>query len=379
VQPVIVRLMNGKQQGKFISHRAGPCKGVVTFELPEGLEATPREQPFDLKENGLARLVFHIRNTMWSEELSMLKPVVRFDGEKQPVATVFPGVLIERSAQMQYKPLDDKGLTLYASWDHPEDFKRNRADIAVHRRNMGAMVGQYGGEYNYHNDGKRGWCLNSKLEGFGDPYQTVDYQKGTVMFWTRRDPRQKNENQMRPNRAKTWQAGYSEGYEPGELLFGVSSCQYIARSSKSDICLKRFPGWDGRKGYLEAVYAGMGMQKHYVQVDFDWSDTWRHVALLWDVKAKRLEIYLDGKLAGKADPGKDEWLGSPWDVGRPGGAGTNFSFGSKDHGKVALTLRDELYIYDRPLSVDDIVANMEAVKGPKKTYKTTAQKTKKGK
>jgi len=159
--------------------------------------------------------------------------------------------------------------------------------------------------------------------------------------------------------------GINEGYGPGETLVGVNdAAQYVSKSSKSGVALRRFPGWGGKKGYLEAVYRVMGKRNYYVQVPFEWSDTWHHLALLWHVKDRRLEIYIDGKLAGKADPGQQEWYASPWDKGKPGGGtiDNKFMFGSKDHGKVALTLRDELYIYNRALTPGEIKANMELVK-----------------
>jgi hypothetical protein len=81
------------------------------------------------------------------------------------------------------------------------------------------------------------------------------------------------------------------------------------------------------------------------------------VAVLWDTEAKRLELYLDGKLAAKADPGAEDWYAAPWDEGAP--SGEPFSPISCDHGKWTGTQRDEFYVYNRPLAAAEILANKD--------------------
>jgi hypothetical protein len=256
---------------------------------------------------------------------------------------VYPGTPVIRDrSRLTYKRLNDKGLTFYQSFDK----WRGR---------------------NASNHGIKGWCANSHIHCFIDPFRTADYRRGTVCFWFKRDPAKRNENQYTPNPAKTWRLPYGNGYGPGETLTGGVGVSYISYEN-CNFVLRRFPGWGGKDGYLELVYCCIENKRRYVQVPYknDWLWQWHHVAALWDIEAKRLEIYIDGKLAGRAEPGDEPWLGRPWDCGQPNvSTDGGFSLGSCDHGKVALTLRDEFYLYNRALGPEEIKANMEKAKKAK--------------
>ncbi|MGA2035501.1 MAG: hypothetical protein ABSG68_24900, partial [Thermoguttaceae bacterium] len=89
------------------------------------------------------------------------------------------------------------------------------------------------------------------------------------------------------------------------------------------------------------------------------------VAILWSVKQKRLEIYLDGKLAAKAHPGQQEWYPSPWDRGVGNGNGWNMNLITSDHGAWCGTCRDEVCIYNRALRPEEILANKSEIRNPK--------------
>ncbi|KKL96164.1 hypothetical protein LCGC14_1847230, partial [marine sediment metagenome] len=362
-QPILIYLANGRSSSpggppdKFISSRAGPCKGVVGFDLPEGIVADPPEQAFDLPENGAVRLVFNVTNNKWGKDVVTIRPVVKFDGEKAFTETVHPGThVIRDKGLLDYKGLDDQGLTFHANWDDPDKW----INRAVNPRNHEGW-----GWVKFNQEGVKGYCANARSGKFLDPFKTVDYQQGTVLFWMKRDPARRNENQNRPDPDKTWKMRLSQGYGRGELICGDEDTGQPHLPGKSGVGLRRWPGWGGKEGYLEAVYISMGNTRHYVQVPWPnkrlWE--WRHVALLWDMNARRLEVYVDGKLAGKADKGAEPWYGSPWDPGRPsGGTNSGFSLGSCDHGKISLTLRDEVYIYDRVLTPEQIAANMARVR-----------------
>ena len=100
---------------------------------------------------------------------------------------------------------------------------------------------------------------------------------------------------------------------------------------------------------------------HYVQVPYETKKLyeWRHIAIVWDLAARRLELYLDGTLAGRAEKGKGEWLVQPWDRGR---RTMNIVMVETHHGHWSGSMRDELYIYNRPLSPAEIRANMTRVR-----------------
>ena len=148
----------------------------------------------------------------------------------------------------------------------------------------------------------------------------------------------------------------------GETLFAGGLDAQAVASSGGGLTLRRYYGWDGKEGYLQATYQGMGSQLHCVQVPYENArlNEWRHVGVLWSLKEKRLELYLDGKLAGKAEPGEAEWHGVPWDNGRH--SGMAWQIISHDHGKWVGTCRDEWYAYNRALKAEEIKANMELVK-----------------
>jgi hypothetical protein len=123
--------------------------------------------------------------------------------------------------------------------------------------------------------------------------------------------------------------------------------------------LRRYPGY-GRDGCLEAVFICMMNKRYYVQVPFNWTDEWKHIGLVWHRKKRRLELYMNGELAGRADPGKEEWLTSPWNPGGPcRTANGGFSFGSSDHGGATVQrhLKDEAHVYYRALTAEEIREN----------------------
>jgi len=280
----------------------------------------------------------------------MVKPVVRFDGEKEPVNVLFPGTTVIRGkTRVAPKALDDTGLLVYASWD--DKTKGANFDRAA----GGTGCGQSGAPCIYTNEGVKGWALSARTGALADSYRNIDYQRGTILCWVRKDPQIRNENTYVPDPAVTCKAGASQWNNYGECLFGMNGFPQIAAGSQSGITLRRYRSWKGKTGYLQATYQGMGRQIRYVQAPFAWTEKWRHVAVLWDIKARRLELYIDGQRAGKADPGKEEWYGAPWDRGRP--SGQIFSPISCDHGKWSGTQRDEFYIYNRPLSPAEIMAN----------------------
>jgi hypothetical protein len=333
----------------FISQSTGAVKATATVQVPEGMDVTPKEIPFELPaEGGRKTLVFKVHNDRWGKELVRVRPLFTFQGEKEPIEHVYPGTNVIRDEEvLDFKPLDDRGLTFYGGFEKNE----NRASSP---RNITGW-----GNRSYYHEGVKGWCLDTGSCTFLDPFKTVDCRQGTATIWIRRDPQHKNENQYRPDPTETWKHPLEEGYGYAELIMGDEGAQTM-ETSKSGAGLRRWPGWEGKRGYLEATFRAMGKRKYYCQAPFDWTDQWQHLALLWHAADRRLEIYVDGKLAAKADPGDEEWHTSPWDRGRPGG-GTNggWSLGSCDHGKKFYTLRDEVYIYNRALSAEEIRANME--------------------
>lgn len=345
-----------------LHYKTGALKGVVTWNVPDGTEITPSEQKFELAADSEQELVFKIKNNIWSKDSAVARPRIRFDGEKDDAEVIQPGVRIFRNQDgIDYKPLDEQGLTLYASWNDPsqEIDACDRAIPGTNNRTIGTKSDKQDNKYSP--IGVSGWCAGARRNGNWDMWKTVNHKEGAVLLWTRADPEKRNENQFRPDRTQTWKMRGNCGNGPGELLVGGFCAPQDLLSAQCEILLRRFPGWEGKKGYLEAVYWDLGNRAHYVQVDFDRSEEWKHIGLLWNLKDRRLEIYINGVLAGKADAGDREWYGVPFDCAcTMKWAENGFSYGGiADGGKLSLSLVDEFYIYNRALTLEEIKANME--------------------
>ncbi|KKL12814.1 hypothetical protein LCGC14_2532000, partial [marine sediment metagenome] len=100
----------GGPANTFISHRAGPCSGTISLDLPNTMTAEPAEQAFELAENGSKTLIFKVTNTAWADEPTMVRPLIRFKGESQPLQVLFPGTTVTRNRQMLKKPFVQRAM-----------------------------------------------------------------------------------------------------------------------------------------------------------------------------------------------------------------------------------------------------------------------------
>jgi hypothetical protein len=318
------------------------------------MSVDPPEQAFALPENGEATLVFLVTNREWAREPAKVRPRVRFEGEREPVELLCPGTTVIRDRELvECKPLDPDGLLVYAGWD--ERGKNGSFD-----RSAGSPSSHYypGHQPGYSNEGVKGWCLESARScQIYKTWKNIDAHQGTICFWFRRDPKVRNELQVKGDPAGSWKQGVNRGND-GESMIMAGMVQRRGYSN-GGLVLRRFPGWDGKEGYLELVYQGLGRRLHHVAVPYEKATMfeWRHLALVWSAKEKRLEIHLDGKLAGRAAPEETEWTPVPWDNAGP--TGHPLEILTTDHGHWSGTCRDELYIYDRALSADEIKANLD--------------------
>ena len=357
-QHFLVHIANVRGENRFISHKAGPCKGFVAWDLPPGMKAIPEKQAFELGADQRKTLVFKLESSQYrklepAQEREMARPVVQFEGESEPVCVLFPGTVVLRDeSAVAPKPLDDKGLLVYASWD--DNARNGLFDKSV--GNPGAHF-YPGHRAAYNNEGVKAWCMNTQgVCQIHDSWKNIDYYEGTAMFYVRKDPLVRNENTFVPDPKSTINMGCGRSNE-GEMLFCAGLVQTVG-SSDSGITLRRFRSWQGKPGYLQLTYQNMSRKLIACQAGpFEWTEEWRHVAILWSVKDRRLELYIDGKLAAKAGAGEGEWMASPWDRGRP--SGWNLQIITSDHGNWTGTCRDEVYIYNRALTPEEILANKE--------------------
>jgi hypothetical protein len=353
-----VRLSNSKGPDKFLSHKAGLCRGVLTFEFPEGMSVEPKETPFEFGENEERRFLVKVGNTRWDPEEVKVRPIVKLAGRDGALELLEPGTTVIRDQeQIDHAPLDDSGLLVYCGWN---DRKRNGAFT----RSVGRSSPHHfpGTTAAYRPGGVKGLCIESQPNcSIHATYKNVDYRQGTILFWFKRDPKVKNENRTVADPATSWKHGGRSNYGEGMVFVrGVQRGGYAS----GGLDIRRYPTWGEREGYLEATYRCLGRRAYYVQAPYPrrLETTWCHVAVRWSVKDRLLELFLDGKSMGKADPGDGPWHTVPWDNAADWGHPLVAS--TMDHGHWSGTLRDELYIYNRPLSSEEIRANMEAAKTP---------------
>jgi len=351
-----IRLANGKARDKFISHKAGPFKGVLTLDLPEGMTAEPREIPLDFGEDDAKAFLFKVTNNAWAKEPGKVRPVIRPAGSTEALELLDPGTTVIRDRkQIDHSPLDDTGLLVYAGWN---DTTKN----AAFTRSAGRA-----GAYHYPHTkaayapgGVKGMCLESQPNcSIHSTYKNIDYRQGTILFWFKRDPRVRNENRYIADPATSWKQGGRSNY--GEGMVFVSGVQRDGYSS-GGINIRRYPTWGDKTGYIEVSYKCLMNRKYYVQAPYPRSmeNKWCHVAVTWDIKKRLLELFINGKSMGKAKPGDEPWRGVPWDNAADWGHPLIVS--TMDHGHWSGTMRDEFYIYNRPLLPEEIQANMKAAK-----------------
>jgi len=372
-----------------LSKASAACKGKVAFaDLPEGLSAEPTEQAFDLAPGKGVQLVFKITCTAWGKPAT-IRPTVTVEGN-EPVR--FPEhlktIVIRDQKLLDKRPVDAKGLLLYYSF----------GDGWKGHSNSNIFADKFVGERSLWNEGL--WNAPGGVKGNGSwacsgdaeckiafaPLNNIDHRRGTILFWLRKGTRSKEipyHRAFKMDRESTWKIGptISRGYQ-GEGIFGANYSPQMeaARTrglkgwkvkpdSDSFISLRRYKAQGNVRGYLEATYLGMRRRRYTVRADYDWTRDWHHVAVTWDTAARRLEIYIDGKLASDKirTNGRDQpdpvWYPAPWNIGV---LGRNAQFGIiqyRAEGSINTTDRDEFYVYNRPLPAKEIQANMKSAMG----------------
>jgi hypothetical protein len=132
--------------------------------------------------------------------------------------------------------------------------------------------------------------------------------------------------------------------------------------------IRRYKAFKGRPGYLEACYRALPDRHYTVRAPYPWTEAWRHVALLWDMEKRRIEIYIDGELKSDSTRtnGKDTmdkvWYGAPFTCGLRDQAQQIIVLPTDEGGRSA-TRRDEFYVYNRALTIEEIRANMKSAMG----------------
>ena len=381
----------------FLVHLSGAkaaCTGTVSFaNLPAGLSAEPVDQKFALKPGEETLLVFKVTNKAWGAEATV-RPEVRVTGDRGTVnfPAEYKTVLVRDAKSLDKKPLDEKGLLAYYSC----------GDAKVARPSFDRSVGRskfWDEGVWYHAGGVKGravFGMNARPyprhRWSKMAYETLNniyHRRGTICFWIRKSRRVTEipyTPRFKGDPKTTWKIGPNamRGHE-GEGIFGyVWSPQAIytrwylkakrpwkpfKRGSDCFIGMRRYKAVKGlTDGFLEVTYKAMRGKIYHVQAPYKWTGDWRHVAVAWDAEQAKLAIYLDGELASgnvmlNGKPSTDKvFYSAPWHVATFCNAAMSICCVGAEGGRGA-TDRDELYVYNRALTPNEIQANMKKSMG----------------
>ena len=372
-----------------LSKSQAGCSGAFAFpDLPDGLTCQPKQVAFRLKPGEQKLLVFKITNTKWGETVT-IRPKLVDAAIKEPIN--FPANLktqIVRDRKMlDKKPVGENGLLFYYSCGDGEPYRTSHllADQAAGRAKMwdeGMWIAPGGVKGNCF----RGANGDMKSKAAFDPLNNVDHRRGTITCWIRKEDRISEmgywDAKRRMQYDLTWRFGPSSGKGgSGEGIFGGNwtpqtvAARRLKRATGRDwkkkpgsdgfIGLRRYKAFLGKPGYLEAVYHALRGKKYSVRAPFAWTDVWQHVAVVWDMDARRLEIWIDGKKRSDAvrmngKPAPDEpWYGVPWSCALPDNAAFSV-VQHRDEGGRSLTRRDEFKVYNRAFDEKEIAADRKA-------------------
>jgi len=351
--PLRYGCFGGKKLRRFIRPPVRG-KGMLRVEARPGFKVTPSEVALDLPQKGSAKLDFIIENTgdlPDPQEPFVFKPEITLD-RIGPVPYAADPVRVYVDPQLAYKPLDDRGLVLQASFDgnakprtvlDPKQAGQRWGPVVLRRPGRGR-----GGKGTPHFvPGKKGQALGNASAWYGVE-KNFSPLEGSILFWSKLP---KGAGKRRQNVVLI-----------GGGLTGSWYTLYVRHE----------------KGKLHASYVSLGPEGHHVATDWADDDRWRHVAVTWDFFTKSLRLYVDGKLVGEDKDAKKEWLMMPFQFGRqmrtfpgwkdyykgeyggtPPGGGYSFKFGqvalSGGLGpRPAVSHMDELYVFDRALTAKEI-------------------------
>ena len=321
---------------KFILPPEGQTTGTITFPKSDAFKVDPEKIELTLDASGEQK-VFHVTltNTGASKAAYAMWPVIRLSGEKDPLLLLFGGTSVHYAEKLGTPALDDKGLLMYASWDKLDGGNSPGVDKARGMRTsyQGAMgPGRLG-------PGLLGQALLHNTVCLLDTFMNLNESEGTMMFWLRNDPSQKR---AFPPRGQ-------------ERLFAVET-QHPARNVDTGLLYLGLT-----QSGLQAKMMTIGPTYHEVRAPFKKTDDWSHVALTWSCPKKFMRIIVDGEVRGELTDDGKSWHAVParrW----PHAYGDFMTPLSDDHGTYTSTMRDEFYIYNRPLSVEEIQEHIKQVK-----------------
>ncbi len=358
--PLMYGAFKGRRLDRFI-HRPVPKsgKGTLTVRSAPGFKITPAKVDFDLPAEGSAKLDFLIENTSPPPDPQLpffFDPRVALEGTGE-VAIAADPVRVHVDPKLAYKPLDGRGLVLYAGFDGTATPKtvldpkqaQQRYGPVVHRRPGRGRDGK--GAPMFLAEGKKGQALGNSSAWFGTE-RNFNPSAGSILFW--------------------WKlpAAARKGRYNLSIVGGGLTGSWYTFWAKYE------------RGRLQVSYVSLGPEDHRVGALWPKDDAWHHVAVTWDFFAKALRLYLDGKLLSEDKDASKEWLTMPQQLrrhmrdfpgwkdyykgeyaGGPPGGGYSFKFGQVAlsgglRPRADVSYMDELYVFDRALTAKEIIRHI---------------------
>jgi hypothetical protein len=362
--PIRVGGAQPKRLPRFI-HPDQPAKmtGTLRVRPVAGFRITPSRVSLDLPASGTVKLDFAIENTSAPPDPQVpfrFAPEIELDGIGR-VKTAPDPVRVYVDPLLDYEPLDERGLVLYAGFDGNATPK-TVLDPKIARQRWGPVVlrrpgrGRDGRGAPGFVPGKKGQALGNASAWFGTE-KNFNTGSGSILFWWRLPGG--------GDRRVVEGGEYNIILVPGNLTgsWYVFWTYYL-------------------RGKLHVSFNALGTENHHIAATWPTDEAWHHVAITWDFFAKRLRIYIDGKLVDEDKDESKEWLIAPFQLrrhmrtfpgwkdyymgeygGEPPGGANSFKFGQVAlsgglRPREKVSLMDELHVFDRALTGKQIKAHI---------------------
>ncbi len=321
-----------------------PIDGVVRVAFPPAFKVIPAEQRVTLPPDQPVRVDFMVENVAAPADVQVpfrFLPTLELEG-RGAVGLALDATDIYVDKGSDYKPLDERGLVFHAPFDGKGEARCVGAPRVVLRKDIDNDPKVQPKPPTWV-EGKRGQALAVSAAWY-DAEKHFNALEGTALFWFKQPKEAQEEHCC-------------------ILMVGgnVTGSWYICR-----LVL--------HKGNLSFSYVFLGNEEHVVQTPWPGDQAWHAVGVVWNSYGKCLQLYVDGRLAAEEEGGRGEWLMMPLQSSRHfrDFPGWKHYYKSEYEGtlrgadlevffkwKAKPSAIDELYLFDRALSADEIRRHIE--------------------
>jgi hypothetical protein len=319
-------------------------RGVVRAPSHPAFKVEPARKRVELPPDRPVRIDFLVENVATpADPQAPFKFLPRLELEGAgPIGLALDPTDIYVDAGRVYKPLDARGLVFHAPFDGKGDARCVGSRRCVLRKDIDNNPKVQPKPPTWVK-GKKGSSLAVSAAWY-DAEKHFNALEGTALFWFKQPKEARDEH-------------------CGILMVGgnVTGSWYICR-----LVLHR--------GKLSFSYVFLGNEEHVAETAWPDDQAWHAVGVVWSSYRKCLQLYVDGKLAAEEKAGPGQWLMMPLQSGRHfrDFPGWKYYYKSEYEGtlrgadlevffkwKAKPSAIDELYIFDRALSAEEIRRHME--------------------